>query len=187
MCITYSGKCISFCFFNTKRYTAYLNTNTIRKAGEAGFWLQCLPLKVDKTSRSKNVKNASSQHFANTEWCLQETFSLKLQIKKYFSFFFFFPLFLSLACTFWLKANKISKQMHCVYYFFLFLLFLSISIQYLNFVLIIHGLSVLIILPHLDLKLSYRYISHLCFSVNAEKRTVNSKCGILPCWILLLI
>lgn len=103
--------------------------------------------------------------------------------------FFFSPLFLSQACTFWLKAHKIAKQMHCVYYLPLppLFLFLSISIQYLNFVLIIHDLSVLILLPHKELKLSHRYIPHLCFSLNAVKKIVNSKCGILLCWILLLI
>lgn len=38
-------------------------------------------------------------------------------------FLFFFPLFWSQVCSFWLKAHKISKQTHFVYYYFPFLPF----------------------------------------------------------------
>lgn len=81
-------------FLYKKIHCVSLHTSTTRKAGEAGFQLQCVPLEANKTSGSKNIKNASSEHFANTEWCLHETFSLKLQIKKYFFTFLFSLLFL---------------------------------------------------------------------------------------------
>lgn len=62
MCITNSEKCISFCLFNTKRYAAYLYTlPPLEKQVRLAFSCS-VPLEADRTSRSKNVKNASYQN-----------------------------------------------------------------------------------------------------------------------------
>lgn len=62
MCITNSEKCISFCLFNTKRYAAYLYTlPPLEKQVRLAFSYS-VPLEADRTSRSKNVKNASYQN-----------------------------------------------------------------------------------------------------------------------------
>lgn len=113
-------------FFNTKRYAAYLYTLApLEKQVRLAFsWRVChlkqIKQQDPRMSRMHHIRTSCKYWMVLTWDILFESADQEI-------FLFFSPLFLSQACTFWLKAHKIAKQMHCVYYllhplFFFFLL-----------------------------------------------------------------